>query len=68
MKRALVIAAAIWVAALPAAAQDVWGWSVIIPSVTGTDQLGTVLRNQQSSRTPPAPARAPAALRFTPSP
>ena len=29
-----------------AAAQDVWGWSVIIPSVTGTDQLGMHLRDQ----------------------
>src|SRR5690606_23704872 len=66
----------------PAYAQDVWGWSIIVPSVTGTDQLGTVLRGlreetQQSSRSgdgkpqQPAPSRQAASnqtgLRFTPS-
>jgi len=33
-------------ASAPASAQDGWGWSIIIPSVTGTDQLGLHLRDQ----------------------
>jgi hypothetical protein len=60
--------------AAPAGAQDVWGWSVIIPSVTGTDQLGMYLRNHlaQQKATPqaaPSPAAKadPAALRYVPS-
>jgi len=32
----------IWPAAAPA--QDGWGWTIIIPSVTGTDTLGQALR------------------------
>jgi hypothetical protein len=60
-------------AATPATAQDVWGWSIIIPSVTGTDQLGLHLRErmqqQQAARAaaPPPAAADPQALRFTPS-
>lgn len=56
----------------PAAAQDVWGWSVIIPSVAQTDILGTMLRDQTRNARPRAPAAAPtvanpSALRFRPS-
>jgi hypothetical protein len=60
----------------PAVAQDGWGWSVIIPSVTGTDQLGLHLRDQlaRQKSSPQAPAAgrpatsaAPAALRYIPS-
>jgi len=57
---------------------DGWGWSILIPSVSQTDILGTQLRDQRardaqrSSSTPSAPATAkvqpnPAALRFAPS-
>jgi hypothetical protein len=62
---------AIWHA--PAPAQDVWGWSIIIPSVTGTDQLGTALRRHMDEPPSPrqsiAPVSPPAldALRYTPS-
>ena len=77
--RRSILAAAIWLTALPVFAQDVWGWSIIIPSVTGTDQLGTYFHNQQQAGAggaqrpaspPPASAgSAPSAgaLRFTPS-
>lgn len=63
-----------------AIAQDGWGWSVIIPSVTGTDQLGIHLREQISPQRDggdPAPkprasmseGAAPdvSSLRYTPS-
>lgn len=59
--------------AAPAAAQNM-GWSTIVPSITGTDTLGLVLREQmqQQQRQPQgqAPAQAqpqPQALRFVPS-
>ena len=51
---------------VPAAAQDM-GWSTIIPSVTGTDTLGLVLREQIGRGRPagrPADA-APVGLRYT---
>jgi hypothetical protein len=55
----------------PAAAQDM-GWSTIIPSVTGTDTLGLVLREEigraeARERTRPAPEAAAAGLRYKPS-
>jgi hypothetical protein len=47
MKRLLAFALAICAAwSAPAAAQDVWGWSVITPTDTGTDQLSQHLRSQ----------------------
>lgn len=72
MKRILALALVVsagWPAA--ATAQDGWGWSVIVPSVTGTDQLGLHLRDQlakQKQDGPPAEA-APgsASLRYVPS-
>lgn len=69
-KLALAITAAITLICSPAAAQDGWGWSIIIPSVTGTDQLGQHLREQTSRAPPPAAPRVQpttAALRFVPS-
>lgn len=64
-------AIAIWPAAAPA--QDGWGWSIIIPSVTGTDTLGQALRQgmqERQGRTaqPGATVPAPAGFRYTPSP
>jgi hypothetical protein len=55
----------------PAAAQDM-GWSTITPSVTGTDTLGLVLREEigrakARERTQPAPEVATTGLRYTPS-
>lgn len=61
----------------PAAAQDGWSWSIIIPSVARTDILGLHLsdmmarqeaRNGQAGKAPAAPPAAaePAKLRFTP--
>lgn len=73
MKKVLVVAAGLVLAFGPAAAQDVWGWSIIIPSVTGTDQLGTYLRGQMNqqeearSPTSAAPGASPASLVFKPS-
>ena len=69
MARTLALAIVVWVTALPALAQDTWGWSVIIPSVTGTDHLGTYFHNQGNARTskPAAPPPSSASLRFTPS-
>jgi hypothetical protein len=63
-------AIAIWPAAAPA--QDGWGWTVIIPSVTGTDTLGQALRRsmQEQQQRPPgaaAPAAEAAGFRYTPS-
>ncbi len=58
-KLPLAIAAALSLVCSAATAQDVWGWSVIIPSVTGTDQLGQHLR-QQTERRPSATPAAPA--------
>lgn len=63
--------------ALPAAAQNM-GWSTITPSITGTDTLGLVLREQMQQRAPVAAEggaagpsgageQASAALRFAPS-
>jgi len=78
MKRGLIMTLMLC-AATPALAQDGWGWSIIIPSVTGTDQLGTVLRENRAqqeadaagqSSAPPAakaPAAATASLRYAPS-
>jgi hypothetical protein len=52
----------------PAMAQDGWGWSIIIPSVTGTDQLGLHLRalTARQAVAPPA-AAAPVAMHYVPS-
>ncbi|WP_395677088.1 DUF6683 family protein [Inquilinus sp.] len=61
-------AIAIWPAAAPA--QDGWGWSIIIPSVTGTDTLGQALRQgmqEQQRAQPGVAAPAPAGFRYTPS-
>lgn len=61
-------AIAIWPAAAPA--QDGWGWSIIIPSVTGTDTLGQALRQGMQERQGPQPgvaAPAPAGFRYAPS-
>lgn len=44
MKRMLVVVAILALSGTAAKAQDGWGWSTIIPSVTGTDVLGTHLR------------------------
>lgn len=44
---AALIAALALTAAQPALAQDGWGWSTIIPSVTGTDALGTYFWNER---------------------
>lgn len=45
--------------AVPTQAQDGWGWSTIIPSVTGTDVLGTHLRQiERERRAPPARSTA----------
>lgn len=74
MKLGLAVAAilALGAPAAPAAAQDGWGWSIIVPSVTGTDQLGLHLREmrQQQSPAPSAQTRRadPSALRFVASP
>lgn len=52
MKRTLALVMAVGaLCPITAAAQDM-GWSTIIPSVTGTDQLGIVLR-EQVRRPPP---------------
>jgi hypothetical protein len=67
MKRPLAYAVTIGLAlSTPAMAQDGWGWSIIIPSVTGTDQLGLHLREQTVRQPATSPAR-PAALRYVPS-
>lgn len=59
-------AIAIWPAAAPA--QDGWGWTVIIPSVTGTDTLGQALRRtMQAQPGVSAPAADAAVFRYTPS-
>ncbi|OWJ64148.1 hypothetical protein [Inquilinus limosus] len=60
----------IWPAAAPA--QDGWGWTIITPSVTGTDTLGLALRRITEEQQHPQPgAAAPAAeagaFRYTPS-
>jgi hypothetical protein len=69
MRRVAAFALSLTLLACPAAAQDM-AWSTIIPSVTGTDTLGMVLRkkmgqarrpsasprNQPSTQPPPAPA------------
>jgi hypothetical protein len=77
MKRLLACVLAIGAAASwPARAQDVWGWSVLVPSYTQTDILGTALRQstQRAQAAAPAPLTespgpvAAAALRFTASP
>jgi hypothetical protein len=79
VRAAFVAGAAI--GAAPLAAQDM-GWSTITPSITGTDTLGLVLREQmdRSDRTaaprdratprtsPAAPAASPASFDFQPSP
>ncbi|MGK6320106.1 DUF6683 family protein [Sphingomonas sp. DT-204] len=60
-----------------ASAQDVWGWSVVVPSYTGTDTLGLHLRDlmndsdrqgsaQREERRPAAKAPA-ASFRYAPS-
>lgn len=60
-------AIAIWPAAAPA--QDGWGWSIIIPSVTGTDTLGLALRRTiEEQPAGAAPSIAAAGFRYTPSP
>ncbi len=85
MRRAcliVVLALAAPLTPAPAAAQDGWGWSIIIPSVARTDILGTHLSDmmaQQEARNagkapaapaaasaPSTPAADPAKLRFTP--
>lgn len=60
-------AIAIWPAAAPA--QDGWGWSIIIPSVTGTDTLGQALRQEMQEPHPQAGAAVAkaAGFRYTPS-
>lgn len=61
---------------LPAAAsaQDVWGWSILVPSYAQTDILGTHLRDRraQDEALPPSPPATPrlsqpANLRYAPS-
>jgi hypothetical protein len=62
MKRMLAIAAVLALSGTAAKAQDGWGWSTIIPSVTGTDVLGTHLREvtRPEPRTAsPSPRPAP---------
>ncbi|WP_404333678.1 DUF6683 family protein [Sphingomonas sp. MMS12-HWE2-04] len=72
MRRLLGLALAISaVVATPACAQDVWSWSVLVPSYAQTDILSTMLREDINRRdTTPAPPRAaaPVRLRYTPSP
>lgn len=65
MKRMLAMAAALTLSGTAAQAQDGWGWSTIIPSVTGTDVLGTHLREvtrpEARAATRPSPAPRPRA-------
>ncbi|HEY8615465.1 DUF6683 family protein [Phenylobacterium sp.] len=75
MKRILALSLTLLAAASGSArAQDVWGWSVLVPSYTQTDILGTALRESTerpaASARPvaPSPAASPANLRFAPSP
>lgn len=61
MKRLLALAAALAVTSAPAAAQDVWGWSIIIPSVARTDILGQELSRRMAQPPSTPAAQAPAA-------
>ncbi|MBB5712058.1 hypothetical protein [Sphingomonas xinjiangensis] len=52
MTKLIGLAAALVMATLPAGAQDFW--SNTLPTITGTDTLGTTLRERRASP-PPAP-------------
>ncbi|UIJ44092.1 hypothetical protein LZK98_13515 [Sphingomonas cannabina] len=72
-----ILAFALCLSPAAANAQDVWGWSVLVPSYTGTDTLGLHLRDRMNhaDRTGPAQreerrpvAKAPVAtFRYAPS-
>lgn len=71
--RTLSLVAVVSGLAAPVAAQNM-GWSTITPSITGTDTLGLVLREQmqqqrsgQRGSAPEAPAAGATSLRFVPS-
>jgi hypothetical protein len=72
MRAVLLLAIAIAAAAPAAARAQNMAWSTIIPSVTGTDILGTTLRLQMeqadaAQRRGAAQAQAAPSLRYTPS-